>query len=393
MRVLKTGERTAVRYSGIPVILRQGFRIFFLAAATWAALSMAVFVGMLSGFDVVSPAFDAVDWHIHELLFGYTGAVITGFLLTAVPNWTRRLPVSGWRLLVLFLLWLAGRIAVAFSSGMDPALVAAVDLAFPIWLVFVIARELFAGKNYKNLRVLVLVILFAAANLAFHVEAHVLGTTDYSRRAGIAVVIMLIMLIGGRVIPSFTRNWLVQKGSAALPVPFGRYDGMTLIVSALTLACWTLFPGERFTALFLLAAGVLNLLRLVRWQGHQTLGEGLLAILHVAYFFIPLGMLALATSIIVPHVIPAAGALHLLTAGAIAMMTVAVMSRASLGHTGQKLHADALILAIYVALAGSVLFRLFYAITPGTELLHASALMWGLSYLAFLVRFGVMALR
>ncbi|MCB2076095.1 MAG: NnrS family protein [Novosphingobium sp.] len=393
MRVLKTGERIATRYPDTPVILRQGFRIFFLAAAVWAMLVMAVFVAMLSGTDVILPAFDAVDWHIHELLFGYTGAVIAGFLLTAVPNWTRRLPVSGWRLLVLFLLWVAGRFAVAFSSGVDPALVAAFDLAFPVWLVFVIARELVAGRNYRNLRVLVLVTLFGAANLAFHVEAAFTGTTDYSRRAGIAVVIVLITLIGGRIIPSFTRNWLVQQGRTTLPVPFGRYDGMTLIVSALTLACWTLFPGEHFTALLLSAAGVLNLLRLVRWQGHRTLGEGLLVILHVAYLFIPLGMLALATSIIAPHVIPAAGALHLLTAGAIAMMTVAVMSRASLGHTGQTLHADALILAIYVALAGSVLLRLFYAIAPGAELLHASALMWGLSYVAFLFRFGAMAIR
>ncbi|MCC2097320.1 MAG: NnrS family protein [Hyphomicrobiales bacterium] len=393
MRVLKTGERIATRYPDKPVILRQGFRIFFLAAAVWAMLVMAVFVAMLSGTDVILPAFDAVDWHIHELLFGYTGAVIAGFLLTAVPNWTRRLPVSGWRLLVLFLLWVAGRFAVAFSSGVDPALVAAFDLAFPVWLVFVIARELVAGRNYRNLRVLVLVTLFGAANLAFHVEAAFTGTTDYSRRAGIAVVIVLITLIGGRIIPSFTRNWLVQQGRTTLPVPFGRYDGMTLIVSALTLACWTLFPGEHFTALLLSAAGVLNLLRLVRWQGHRTLGEGLLVILHVAYLFIPLGMLALATSIIAPHVIPAAGALHLLTAGAIAMMTVAVMSRASLGHTGQTLHADALILAIYVALAGSVLLRLFYAIAPGAELLHASALMWGLSYVAFLFRFGAMAIR
>lgn len=393
MHVLKTGERIAARHPGTPIILRQGFRIFFLAAAIWAAQAMAVFIAMLSGVDVVSPAFDAVDWHIHELLFGYTGAVIAGFLLTAVPNWTRRLPVSGWRLLLLFLLWLAGRIAVAVSSGMNPAFVAAVDLAFPAWLAFVIARELLAGKNYKNLRVLVLVTLFAAANLAFHVEAGVTGTTDYSRRAGVAVIIMLIMLIGGRIIPSFTRNWLVQKGSAALPVPFGRYDAMTLIVSALTLACWTLLPDGHFTASLLLLSGVLNALRLVRWQGHRTFSEGLLIILHIAYAFIPFGMLALAVSMFAPHIVPLAGALHLLTAGAIAMMTVAVMSRAALGHTGQKLHADALILAIYVALAGSVLFRLFYAVSPSTELLLASASMWGLSYLTFLVRFGVMAIR
>ncbi|MAS03299.1 MAG: short-chain dehydrogenase [Ahrensia sp.] len=377
----------------MPAILRQGFRIFFLAAATWAALVMAIFVAVLSGVSVISPAFGLVDWHIHELLFGYTGAVIAGFLLTAVPNWTKRLPVSGWRLLILFLIWVAGRIAVTVSGDSNALLVAVFDLAFPVWLIFVIARELVVGRSYRNLRVLALVTLFAGANIAFHYEAATTGTTDYSRRGGIAVILLLIMLIGGRVIPSFTRNWLAQNRSKSFPVPFGRFDGLTIAASAAAFLIWIGAPESLVAAMALALAGLLNLVRLARWKGWQTFSEGLVAVLHVAYAFVPAGMIAVALSIGTPDLVPPAGALHLLTAGAIAMMTVAVMTRASLGHTGRKLHADGMILAIYAALVISVILRFAYAVEPASALLVASGSLWMVAFVLFGSRYAYMAVR
>lgn len=379
------------RQEEVPAILRQGFRIFFLAAALWAALVMAFFVAMLSGAGPISPSFGAVDWHVHELLFGYAGAVIAGFLLTAVPNWTKRLPVSGWRLLLLFLLWLAGRIAVA--SDANAVVIAAADLAFPAWLVFVIARELVAGRNYQNLRVLALVTLFSFANIAFHYEAAMSGTTDYSRRGGIAVVVLLITLIGGRIIPSFTRNWLVQRGARSLPVPFGRFDMIVIALSALAFALWIAFPHHPTAAAALGLAGVLNLARLARWKGWLTGGEALVAILHIAYAFVPVGLIAIAVSIIRPGFVPEAGALHLLTAGAIGAMTLAVMTRASLGHTGRALHADTAIVTIYAALISSVILRFAYAVEPASLLLTVSASLWILAFVLFVARYGYMALR
>lgn len=390
-RVLKTGNLAAARHSDMPAILRQGFRIFFLAAAIWAALAMTIFIATLSGFDVISPAFGAVDWHVHEFLFGYTGAVIAGFLLTAVPNWTKRLPVSGGRLLFLFLLWAAGRGAVAFSADSSALLVAAFDLAFPAWLVFVIARELVAGRNYRNLRVLALVTLFGAANAAYHYEVAVFGTADYSRRAGIAVILLLIMLIGGRIIPSFTRNWLAQQKAESFPVPFGRYDGLTILVSAAAFLTWVAAPESFAAAISLGLAGMLNLVRLVRWKGWRTFSEGLVAILHVAYAFVPAGMIAMALSIIAPDRIPPTGALHLLTAGAIGMMTLAVMTRASLGHTGRNLHADGAILAIYAALAFSVVLRFAYSLEPVSMFLVSSGSFWILAFSLFGLRYRYMA--
>ncbi|MCI5073981.1 NnrS family protein [Oricola sp.] len=377
----------------MPPLLRQGFRLFFLGAAAWAALAMAIFVASLSGVEIISPALGAVDWHVHEFLFGYTGAVIAGFLLTAVPNWTRRLPVSGGRLLFLFALWIAGRVALAFSANSGALLVAAVDLAFPAWLIFVIARELIAGRNYKNLRVLALVMLFASANAGYHYEIAAYGTGDYSRRAGIAVILLLIMLIGGRIIPSFTRNWLVQKGSNLLPVPFGRYDGLTILASAAAFLTWIAAPQSILAAIGLGLTGLLNLVRMARWKGWQTFSESLVVILHVAYAFIPAGMIALALSIVIPDRIPPAGALHLLTAGAIGMMTLAVMTRASLGHTGQKLHADGSILAIYAALTMSVILRFGYATVPNSMLLVASGSLWILAFALFSLRYAYMAVR
>ena len=392
-RILKTGELAATRHPDMPAILRQGFRIFFLAAAIWAALAMAIFVATLSGLDVFSSSFGPVDWHIHELLFGYTGAVIAGFLLTAVPNWTKRLPVSGWRLLVLFLLWAAGRVAVALSADSSALPVAAIDLAFPAWLIFVIARELVAGRNYRNLRVLALVTLLGAANAAYHYEIAVFGTADYSRRGGIAVILLLIMLIGGRIIPSFTRNWLAQKGSKSFPVPFGRFDGLTIAASAAAFLTWIVAPAGFATAIALGLAGGMNLVRLARWRGWQTVSEALVGVLHLAYAFIPAGMIAVSLSIVAPAFVPPAGALHLLTAGAIGMMTLAVMTRASLGHTGGKLHADGEILAIYAALAMSVVLRFAYAVEPALILLVASGSFWILAFSLFGLRFRYMAVR
>ncbi len=381
------------RYPDTPVILRQGFRIFFLAAAAWAALAMAIFVAMLSGVELIPSLFVAVDWHVHELLFGYTGAVIAGFLLTAVPNWTKRLPVAGWRLLVLFMLWGAGRIAVAISGHTGATVAAVADLAFPAFLVFAIARELIAGRNYRNLRVLMLVTLFGLANAAFHYEAATAGVSDYSKRGGLAAVILLIMLVGGRIIPSFTRNWLAQRRAQTLPVPFGRFDGLTIAFSVAALGLWTVSPASTASALSLGLAGVLNFVRLARWRGWRTFDEGLVAILHIAFAFIPAGMIALSVAIVMPGIIPAAGAIHLLTAGAIGAMTIAVMTRASLGHTGRELHADMSIIAIYAALVTSVLLRFAYAVEPAPLLLDLGGSLWILAFALFLMRFGYMALR
>ena len=381
-----------------PAILTYGFRPFFFGGAAWAALAMALWVPMLSGHVALPTAFDPVSWHAHAFLYGYLGAVIAGFLLTAVPNWTGRLPIVGWPLGMLAALWLAGRVLVMVSAGLPPLLVAAVDLAFPVVLAGVLAREIVAGRNWRNLIVLGMLAVFALGNALFHWEAargdH--AAQGHGLRLGLAAALMMIAVIGGRIVPSFTRNWLVKRGAGRLPAaPMQRFDKAALLVLLAALLVWVALPLHAATGVALLAAGVLNLARLARWAGHRTLAEPLVTVLHLGYGFLPLGALALGVEILVPSALGVAGAQHLWMGGAIGLMTLAVMTRATLGHTGQALSADAGTVAICLALILAVLARV--AAGPWAmhaPLLHAvSGLAWIAAFGGFAVIYGRLLLR
>lgn len=344
-----------------PVLFTYGFRPFFFAAGLWAAAAMALWIAMLSGHAVLPTAFDPISWHTHEFLFGYAGAVIAGFLLTAVPNWTGRLPIVGWPLAGLFALWLLGRIAVALSLHAAPLVVALADLALPLALAAALAREIVVGRNWRNLGVLGLLGVFALANAIFHYEA---AQGDFAARGlglrlGLAATVMLIALIGGRIVPSFTRNWLVKNKPGRLPAPPGQtFDKVALAGLLLALAAWTWAPDAAATALALALAGALHLVRLARWAGDRTLREPLLWVLHLGYAFVPLGALAMAAARAMPALAADAAAQHLWTAGAIGMMTLAVMTRATRGHTGRDLSAGPETAALYLALLVAIVARL-----------------------------------
>lgn len=381
-----------------PAILTYGFRPFFFGAALWAALAMALWVPMLSGRVALPTAFDPVSWHAHEFLFGYLGAVIAGFLLTAVPNWTGRLPIVGWRLGGLAALWLAGRGIVMVSAGLPPLLVACVDLAFPVVLGAVIAREIVAGRNWRNLMVLGMLAVFTLGNAIFHWDA---ARGDYAAqgaglRLGLGAAIMMIAVIGGRIVPSFTRNWLVKRGPGRLPVsPMQRFDKVALLVLLAALLLWVALPQHAATGVALVLAGILHLVRLARWAGDRTIAAPLVGVLHLAYAFLPLGALALGAELLVPGTLGTAGAQHVWTGGAIALMTLAVMTRATLGHTGQALQADAGTVAIYLAVVVAVLSRVAAGLWPmQAPLLHAlSGLAWIAAFGGFAAVYGRFLLR
>src|SRR5208282_4416350 len=195
------------RYDGL-AILSSGFRPFFLAGALWAVVAVLLWLPQYFGELNLNMAFQPLDWHAHEALFGYVAAIVTGFLLTAVPNWTGRLPLQGRPLLLLLTVWVFGRVAVAFSAHIGWVAAAIVDCAFLALVCAAVAREIMAGKNWRNLKVLIFVGLLFAANVVFHIEAHFQGSATYGRRFGVAATIALVMLIGGRVIPSFTHTFL-----------------------------------------------------------------------------------------------------------------------------------------------------------------------------------------
>lgn len=380
-------------YKG-PAILSYGFRPFFLAGAAWAAVAVALWLPLLTGHLSLPTAFAPIDWHVHELIYGYVPAVIAGFLLTAVPNWTGRLPVVGGPLLGLFAIWLAGRAAVLTSQWIGPWAAAVVDLGFLAALGAVIARELIAGKDKRNLKVLGVVSLLVVGNAVFHWEALQRGVAAYGTRIGIGGTVLLIMLIGGRIIPSFTRNWLARRGPGRLPAPLDRFDHAVMAVSALGLATWIALPDHAATAAIAGIAAVLNGIRLARWAGDRTTAEPLVFILHVSYAFVPIGFALLAIGIQWPALVAPSGAVHAWTAGAIGLMTLSVMTRASLGHAGRSLTATRPIQLIYVAATIAACARLLAAFHVLREpMLHASATAWVLAFGGFVLVYAPMLTR
>jgi uncharacterized protein involved in response to NO len=383
--------RRRVEYAG-PAIFSYGFRPFFLGAAAWAALSIALWLPQYLGDIALPTALSPLDWHIHEMIYGYAAATIAGFLLTAIPNWTGRLPVNGYPLAGLFALWLLGRVAIAGSAIWGAGLAAAVDLAFLLTFAAIAFVEVMAGKNWRNLRVLLVLGLLIAGNVVFHIEAIRHGSANYGIRIGIAALIGLIMLVGGRIVPSFTHNWLTRNNPGRLPNAFSRFDGTTLGLSALALVCWIAEPQSIVAGALLMLAGLLQIARQLRWAGDRTFADRLVLVLHVAYAFVPIGFLLLGAAIIWPSVWPVSAGVHAWTAGAIGLMTLAVMTRASLGHTGQELIASLLTQAIYLCALVAALTRIVAAFEPSTWLLYAAASAWFLAFGGFVVFYGPLLL-
>lgn len=380
-------------YDG-PAVLSYGFRPFFLLGAAYAGLAvltwLPLFYGELRLFTAMSP----VDWHVHEMLYGYLAAVTTGFLLTAVPNWTGRLPLQGGPLLVLVLAWLAGRIAVTMSAVIGWRAAALIDVAFPALVLAAAAREILSGRNWRNLKILAVLLLFAIGNAVFHVEAHLGGKAAYGQRLGIAAAIGLVMLVGGRIVPSFTRNWLARENPGRLPAPLGRFDVLSLAVGGAALVSWVIAPELRLTGVALVAGGLMQAARMARWAGDRTLRDPLVLILHVGYAFVPLGFLLLGAAVLAPDRMPASAGIHAWTAGAVGVMALAVMTRATLGHTGRDLRASPATLAIYGAAIVAVLSRICAALEPewSFALLHVAAFAWAAAFLGFAAAYGPMLL-
>ena len=381
-----------------PAILTFGFRPFFFGAAVWAALAMALWVPMLSGALNLPTTFDPASWHAHEFLFGYLSAVSAGFLLTAVPNWTGRLPIVGWPLGGLFALWILGRIAVATSLFLPPLLVALLDLAMPVTLALVISREIIAGKNWGNLMVLGMLAVFVIANALFHWEAAtgLYAAQGYGLRLGLGAGVMMVAVIGGRIVPSFTRNWLAKRGAGRLPIPpMRRFDKAALLLLLTALLLWVATPDHSVTGMMLVLVGAVHAARLARWAGDRTTPEPLVLVLHVAYAFVPLGALAMGAAIFWPDSVGATAAQHLWMAGTIGLMTLAVMTRATLGHTGQVLTAGPKTIAIYLALAVAIVARVSTGIWPeAADWLYVIAgLGWIAAFGGFAIVYGALLLR
>jgi uncharacterized protein involved in response to NO len=359
----------------------MGFRPFFLAAGWFSAVWIVIWVAYLLKGAPSLGAHHPILWHGHEMLFGFGAAVIAGFLLTASQNWTGLQTSTPVTLAGLFLLWLAARLGFLFPGIVPLWLTSVVDLAFFPLLAWMLARVLFAARNRNNYILLPVLASFALLNLAIHLELHGLarGTGMPALQGTVYLVAVLLVFMGGRVIPYFTGRRLPSLSVRQWPW----LDWTTLAVTLAVLPAFLWWGKSAALAPLLLAAAVLNLLRLLAWKPWGTLRVPLLWVLHVGYLWLPVGF-ALQGAHLLGAPVPWSSGVHALMVGALGGLTIGMMARVSLGHTGRSLEAHPVIALSFALVALAATARLAMTFFPVAGwLLIATAVLWATAFAIF----------
>lgn len=399
-RATPDGVATSLRLFGdppappraVPAWAAKGFRPFFLLAGVFATLIVPVWLLALSGVVQIDGAVDPAYWHAHEMVFGFAVAVIAGFLLTAVANWTGRETATGVPLVLLVALWALGRAAFAASAVLPKLVVAAVDVAFLPALAVAIGRPILAAKNYRNLPILGMVALLWLANLAMHAGAVWVYLFSWRRASTFAVdlVTLLILFMTGRVLPMFTRNGTGIESIRNVPALDRAAVGSMAALAAADLALPNHAAGAG------LAAGVaaLALVRSATWGAQHSRKVPLLWILHVGHAWIVVGLVLRAASALT-RAVPPSSALHALTAGAIGCTTLGMMARVSLGHTGRPLVAPRAIAVAFGAVTLAACVRVFGPFAPTAYLpsVHVAGTLWTLAFGTFVLVYARILVR
>jgi uncharacterized protein involved in response to NO len=375
-------------------VLSYAFRPMFLAASAWAIVAIALWFPFFLGHMQLPTRFDPLSWHVHEMLFGFVMAAVAGFLLTAIPNWTGRLPVRGRPLALLVGFWALrfgplssrgcagmagdpGRSPVpgCTSGGGGPRDPGRPELAQP-------------ADDRTTRGVLI-------ADLLMHLETiDVPVPGGLGWRLGLVAPILLISVIGGRIIPSFTRNWLAKRDATRLPAAQGPVDIVALGLTSVGMVAWAVIPDALAPGAILVIAAIANAWRLARWAGLATWAEPLLFVLHVGYGWLVIGLALLGFSILSTSV-PTASAIHALTAGAIATMILAVMPRVSLGHTGRDLAANRATIAMFILITAAGIARVCASWQPDgmMTLVALSSACWIAAFGLFVIAYGPILTR
>ncbi|MFO0643417.1 MAG: NnrS family protein [Polyangiaceae bacterium] len=375
--------------AGGPAVLAKGFRPFFLAAALYVGLALPLWSLVLAG-RVVAPFYvDPVTWHAHEMVFGFGVAVVAGFLLTAVGNWTQSETATGAPLAGLLVLWLAGRLAMLFSDRLPRPLVASVDVLFVPALALVLARPIVRAKNRRNYAVVVALVALTGANVMVHLDA--LGLLPAMRRrallVSVDVIVFFLVLVTGRVVAMFTKNATRDAGCKSHP----RVELLAVVATA------TLVVGDAAggapsavrAATFAVAAGVVAA-RAVHWGALSSFRDPMLWVLHVGHAFLPLGLALRAIAEVVPAV-PSSLGVHAITAGAIGALCIGMMARVSLGHTGRAIAAPRGMALAFGLVVVSALVRMGAAVAPvgvALPLLVSGSLGLSFAFVAYAVVFA-----
>jgi len=344
--------------SPVHPFLSYAFRPFFLLNAIFALVIVILWVMVLQGHGPTTLPANTMLWHGHEMLVGFAMATVAGFILTAVATWTGRPAVNGLQLALLVLAWVAGRFVMILAGLMPAWLVAALDMAFPLLLCVLAAREIVGAGNRRNYPIVGITALLAILNLLYHLGAMQLlpGADRLAINLLIHTILLLITVIAGRVVPNFTANWLRARGATRLPANNVLVDRLTILLTLAVGIAASTAPTSSVTGTLAFAAAVLHTIRLSRWCGLATSDEPLLFVLHIAYSWLPIGY-GLMGCVIFNWIFAPTAALHALTMGAIGSMILAMTTRVPLGHTGRPLTASRLTVVAYVMLTLAVLLR------------------------------------
>lgn len=371
--------------TNFPLLFSFAFRSLFILAVIQAIIHIALWFAIWNGLLSVAIEVSPIYWHGHEMIIGFAGAAIAGFLLTAVATWTGRPAVQGWPLVILCLSWLVARLGL-----IAPEVAAVAGILYWLWLLALMAREVISSSNKRNYKVLAILFVFLALELLY--QYSLLTQSLWLRQilwSQIWLVVIIINLIGGRIIPAFTRNWLLkQQGELSqnqLPAPFGLVDSaamLALFVFALT----TLAPTPDWLVLTLACVTTtLQAWRLLRWKGHRCFADPLVWMMHLSYAWIPVGVLLFGFAQ-VGYIAVSAG-IHALTIGAVASMIVSIASRAALGHTGRALQSHPLLTSSIVLIALAALSRVGASILASDLLLTSATALWIAGFLCFAIRY------
>ena len=381
----------------ITPLLRLGFRPFFLSGAIFSIVAIILWLLMYKGAINLSSLGGGYWWHIHEMIFGFGCAIIAGFLLTAIQNWTGVRGAQGNTLLVLFLLWLAGRIVLLMPSIFSDALVTIIDLSFLPVVAYVLARPLIATKQYKNLFFVPLLLLFTLANLEMHLAIYFpqTFTINYAGYAGVMLITLLMSVMAGRVAPMFTANG--TKTAKATPLPWlDKVTNGSLAIAMFSLIMEPIIGfSQQFFGIILIIAGIFQTIRWLRWRPWITLGVPLLWSFHFAIKFIAYGLIILGASYLIPE-IPSNHMWHLLTVGGMGGLILAMISRVSLGHTGRPLSPPKAMIAAYICITLAAIIRAFgpWALPEKSGLfIDISGTFWLLAFGIFVITYAPMLMN
>ena len=369
--------------SKIPVLLSYAFRPFFLMNGVFAILIILAWVMTLHGSGL--PAVTLL-WHSHEMLIGFAMAAVAGFSLTAVANWTGRPAIKGTALAWLVFSGLAGRLAMALIGWLPAGLVFLLDMLFPVLLALLLGREIIGGRSQRNYPLVAIMVVVALLNVLYHLGANLWmpGSDRLAIYLLIHTIVLLVTIIAGRIVPSFTANWLRQQGETDLPVNSERVNRLALWLTILVGLSASFKPMHPITGILAFTAALVHAYRLSRWKGFATISNPLLFVLHVAYLWLPVGYALLGCAVFGWLFAPTA-ALHALTMGAIGSMVLAVTTRVALGHTGRPLQAARATVMAYWIFMLAVLIRVLGPLS-GTGymlLIDLSAAGWMLAFAIF----------